>query len=50
MYSMGSNEHGQLGLGFSGDILSKVEQPILVKDVLFQKIDCGKYHSIAIDN
>jgi alpha-tubulin suppressor-like RCC1 family protein len=49
LYSMGSNEQGQLGLGFSCDILDQVEHPILVKDVCFKFVDCGKYHSVAID-
>lgn len=50
LFSMGSNQFGQLGLGFSQDVLDKVEQPTLVKDApQFTSIACGDFHSVALD-
>ena len=50
LYSMGCNEHGQLGLGFSNDVLERVDRPVLVRDVSFKSVDCGKFHSVALDH
>ena len=51
---MGSNSHGQLGLGFPGDILTHVELPTLVSSLATEKtgvykIVCGYNHTIALD-
>ena len=50
LYSMGSNMEGQLGLGFTNDIVSNVNLPTLVSGISVRKVECGKFHSIAIDN
>jgi len=50
LYSMGSNQFGQLGLGFSADVVSNVELPTYVKsDVKFCSVSCGMSHSVALD-
>lgn len=49
LYSMGSNKHGQLGLGFAPDLLAFVKFPTLVADINVKKVTCGYYHSLAID-
>jgi alpha-tubulin suppressor-like RCC1 family protein len=46
---MGSNEHGQLGLGFAPDLLSSVKFPTLVSNIIVKKATCGHHHSLAID-
>ena len=46
---MGSNEYGQLGLGFSGEHLESVKLPTLVPELKVKKITCGKHFSIALD-
>ena len=46
---MGSNEHGQLGLGFSPDLLPSVKLPTLVNDIIVKKVTCGESHTLAID-
>ena len=32
LYSMGSNEYGQLGLGFGSDVVQKVNTPTLIRE------------------
>ena len=49
LYSMGSNECGQLGLGFAGEMLPNVRLPTLVSDLRVKHVKCGDYHSIAIN-
>ena len=46
---MGSNKHGQLGLGFAPDLLPCVKLPTLVSDLKVQSVACGRSHSLAID-
>jgi len=50
LYSMGSNEHGQLGLGFSADVLPSVKLPTLVSDLNVKSVACGRYHSLALND
>ena len=45
---MGSNEYGQLGLGFSSEELSLVKLPTLVSGIKVRSVACGRYHSIAL--
>jgi alpha-tubulin suppressor-like RCC1 family protein len=50
VYSMGSNESGKLGLGFSQQHLKQVANPTLIaglQDVV--RIACGDHHSLAVD-
>lgn len=47
---MGSNEYGQLGLGFTSDSLPNVKLPTLVSsEMIVESVQCGAYHSLAID-
>ena len=49
VYSMGSNSHGQLGLGFTFEQLEKVYFPTYVNNLVAIKIRCGENHSFALD-
>ena len=50
LYSMGSNEHGQLGLGFPGNLLPMVKLPTLVSDLTVKSVTCGKFHTLALND
>lgn len=49
LYSMGSNQYGQLGIGLSPTQIQYTHQPSLLKNHLFKKVQCGTYHSVALD-
>ena len=50
VYSMGSNQHGVLGLGKGEDILKAVTQPQLVPDLqCVVEIASGRAHTLALD-
>ena len=50
VYSMGSNEHGVLGLGKADHVLKSVTQPQLVPNLqCVIQVASGRTHSIALD-
>ena len=50
LYSWGSNQHGQCGLGFNSIGVSEPLEITALKGVNIVQITCGETHSMALDS